>query len=359
VARWWRDDKAAHRVVVAAYEGDRAAPRRATIVLALDVSHEAAVLGSFRATIFGAIAGASVIAAVFGFLIARRALRPVVRIANTASHITAQHLRERLDPAGAPHELSTLVTAFNTMLARLQESFGRLSEFSADLAHELRRPLTNLLARIQVVLSHSRSAEEYREALEASVEDVEQLSALVTDMLFLAQADNAQAALGRERVDLRIEGEALAEYFGTVAEERGICIKVEGCGAVEGDRQKLRRVLANLLSNAIRHSPDNESIVVAINSTAAGMVTLAVTDHGPGIPAKHQPRIFDRFYRADASRARHSGGTGLGLAIARSIVQLHGGDIRVTSEPGDTTFEVTLPSVPADGGMDNELVMRS
>ena len=344
VARWWHAEKASHRVVVAGYHGDGSPPQRATIVLALDVSHEAVVLRSFRASVFGSIAGASLIAAALGFLIARQGLRPILRMADAASRITVHQLDERLDPARAPQELATLVTAFNTMLARLQDSFSRLSEFSADLAHELRTPLTNLFGRIQVVLSHKRSEREYREALEASVEDVQQLSALVTDMLFLAQADNAQTAMERQTVDLRAEADNLVEYFGTAAEERGISIVVEGYGEVQGDRQKLRRALANLLSNAIRHSPDVEPIAVTITSDAGGSVTVAVTDRGQGIPAEHQVRIFDRFYRADASRARHSGGTGLGLAIARSIAQLHGGQISVRSVPGSTTFELTLPS---------------
>ena len=134
------------------------------------------------------------------------------------------------------------------------------------------------------------------------------------------------------------------EYFGTAAEERNIRIAVEGSGQVQGDRQKLRRALANLLSNALRHSPDGEPITVTIAPGTAGAVTLSVADRGPGIPAEHQPRIFDRFYRADASRARDSGGTGLGLAITRSIIQLHGGDISVRSVPGSTTFELTLPA---------------
>ena len=131
VARWWHAEKASHRVVVAGYHGDGSPPQRATIVLELDVSHEAVVLRSFRASVFGSIAGASLIAAALGFLIARRGLRPILRMADAASRITVHQLDERLDPARAPEELATLVTAFNTMLARLQDSFSRLSEFSA------------------------------------------------------------------------------------------------------------------------------------------------------------------------------------------------------------------------------------
>lgn len=343
---WHEAGQKAHRFTVAGFGTDKPGLGAAVIVLARDVSAETAVLKSFEASVFGAIAGGSLLAAAIGFLIARRSMQPIVRIAEAAHRITASQLDERLDAKGAPQELSTLVESFNTMLSRLEDSFRRLSDFSADLAHELRTPLTSLLGRTQVVLSHTRSAHEYREALESSVEDIEQLSALVSDMLFLAQADHAAAALEFEQVDLRAEAERLIEFFGIVSEDRGIVLTVRGGAEIRADRNKIQRALANLLSNAIRHSPDGEPADILIEHKDAAAVTVSVIDRGPGIPPEHQARIFDRFYRVDPSRTRKSGGTGLGLAIVRSIAALHGGDVRVSSKPGKTVFELVLPVNP-------------
>ena len=344
-ARMWQEPGGkTHRYVIAGFRSDKPGLGPAVIVLAVDVSDESAVLKSFEASVFGAIAGGSLLAAAIGFLISRRGMQPVVRIAESAHRITATQLNERLDVQDAPRELSTLVESFNTMLSRFEESFRRLSDFSADLAHELRTPLTSLLGRTQVVLSHQRGADEYRQALEASVEEIEQLSALVSDMLFLAHADHAEAALEYEQVDLRAEAEHLVEFFGTASEERGIALTVQGAAEIKADRNKIRRALANLLSNAIRHSPDGQPVEVIIERQGTTAVSVSVVDHGPGISPEHQARIFDRFYRADPSRTRKSGGSGLGLAIVRSIVTLHGGDVRVNSAPGKTVFELTLPT---------------
>lgn len=343
---WLGPPNKPHRFTVAAYESDKSTMAPATIVLALDISDEHAVLQSFKVSVFGALAGGSILAAVIGFLIARRGLQPVVRIAESAHRITASQLNERLDTKGTPHELAALVDSFNTMLSRLEDSFRRLSDFSADLAHELRTPLTNLLGRTQVMLSQRRSTDEYREALESNVEDIEQLSSLVSDMLFLAQADHAEAALDFETVDLRMEAERLIEFFSTASEERGIALTVQGTGEIRADRHKVRRALSNLLSNAIRHSPDGEPVDILIEQNKAHTVIVSVIDRGPGIPPEHQARIFDRFYRADPSRARKSGGAGLGLAIVRSIAALHGGDVGVSSRPGRTSFELMLPTNP-------------
>jgi two-component system heavy metal sensor histidine kinase CusS len=348
-ARLWHDAQSrAHRFIVAAYESGTAPARPATLVLALDVSDESAVLRSFAASVFGAVVGGSLLATLIGLLIARRSLQPVVRIAESARRITVSQLDERLDAKGTPTELAMLVDSFNTTLSRLEESFRRLSDFSADLAHELRTPLSNLLGRTQVVLSQRRTSDEYREALEASVEDIQQLSALVSDMLFLAQADHAEAALAYERIDLHSEAEHVVDFFAAAAEERGISVTVQGAAEIHADRQKIRRAMANLLSNAIRHSPDGEPVEVTIAAQRAD-VSLAVRNRGPGIAAEHQSRVFDRFYRVDASRTRKSGGTGLGLAIVRSIARLHGGDVTVTGEPErHTTFTLVLPTEPRE-----------
>lgn len=265
-------------------------------------------------------------------------------MAQSARRITASRLNERLDPKDVPQELQGLVTSFNNLLGRLEDSFRRLSEFSADLAHDLRTPLTSLLGRSQAALLQKRNADEYRDAIEANVETAQRMSALVSDMLLLARADHAQGALAYERVDLREEVERLIEFFGIACEERGIGLAAHGRAKAFVDRGLLRRALSNLLSNAVRHSPDRGRVDVVLGREEHA-VTVSVIDRGAGVSAQHASRIFDRFYRADPSRTRISGGTGLGLAITQSIMRMHGGDVSLKSEPGKpTAFTLTFPT---------------
>jgi two-component system, OmpR family, heavy metal sensor histidine kinase CusS len=340
---WRADLQSAYRLAAARLATDKPGLEGATIVLALDASQEIRVLRAFRRNLVGSMGAALFIAAALGYFIASRGLRPIVRIAQSARLITASQLQERLATKGVPDELAALVESFNTMLARLEDAFRRLSDFSADLAHELRTPLTNVLGKSEVVLSRARKVDEYREALESNVDEMTHLSRLVSDMLFLAQADRAEAALDYEDVDLRGEIDRLAEFFSIACEARCVTVSVEGAAHVRADRMMMRRAIGNLLSNAIRHSPDGERVAIEIEMRGA-TAFVSVADRGPGIAPEHQSRVFDRFYRADPSRARDSGGSGLGLAIVRSIAKLHGGDVFVRSAPGKgTVFTLALP----------------
>ena len=340
----WRDTpQSGYRLAAARLSNDKPGLSGATILVALEVSQEVRVLESFRNSLFGAMAAALLVAAAIGYFIASRGLRPIVRIAESARRITASQLQDRLATEAVPEELAALAESFNTMLARLEDSFRRLSDFSADLAHELRTPLTNLLGRSQVVLSRARTIDEYREALESNVEEIEHLSKLVADMLFLAHADQAETALQYTDVDLRAEADHLVDFFSLPCEERSITIAVRGHAHVHADRTMVRRAIGNLLSNAIRHSPEGERIDVVIENDAR-TAAVSVLDRGSGVTPEHQTRIFGRFYRADPSRTRHSGGSGLGLAIVQSISRLHGGDVSITSAPGEATvFTIKFP----------------
>ncbi|MBI4205228.1 MAG: heavy metal sensor histidine kinase [Betaproteobacteria bacterium] len=340
---WQPAGQSAYRLAVARFSSKRAEIGRGFIVLAMDVSEPLRILKIFRRSVLIAVPVAVLIVGLIGVFIARGVLRPLARVAESARRVTASQLNERLDLTDVPSELQDLANSFNTMLARLEDSFRRISDFSADLAHELRTPLTSLLGRTRLVLSKRRSADEYREALELSVGEIERLSALVSDMLFLAQADRAPAGLAYDRVDLRDQVNRLIEFFGMAAEERQIALEARGHAMVFADRAMLGRALTNLLSNAIRHSPDGERVDVVIERGKSA-VTVSVVDRGPGLSPADASRVFDRFYRTDPSRARHSGGTGLGLAIARSIMKMHGGDVSVKSEPGKSTvFTLSIP----------------
>ena len=208
----------------------------------------------------------------------------------------------------------------------------------------MRTPVNTLLVQSQVALSKSRSPETYREVLESGVEELERLSAMISDMLFLAKTENAEAALKKEPVELAREFKRIAEYYGLLAEEQGIAIECTGNAVVMADRLMLERALGNLLSNALRHAPP-ESVVRLTAEGSAGQVVVSVHNTGDRIPADELGRVFDRFYRADKSRQRASGGTGLGLAIVRSIMELHGGAVRVeSSEERGTVFSLLFPA---------------
>jgi two-component system heavy metal sensor histidine kinase CusS len=341
---WESPERKAYRLAVTRFSSERPGIGQGFIVFALDASEEADLLRLFESKLLVAMMVSMLASALIGFFMVRRGLRPIARVAQSARRVTANRLNEKLDPQDVPQELHGLVESFNTMLARLDDSFRRLSEFSADLAHDLRTPLTSLLGRSEAALLQKRNADEYRETLEANVETAQRMSALVSDMLFLARADHAQSALAYEKVDLRAEVERLIEFFGIACEERGIGLEVHGRATAFFDRGLLRRALSNLLSNAVRHSPDKERVDVMLGGEEHA-VTVSVIDRGAGVSPEHASRIFDRFYRADPSRTRISGGTGLGLAITQSIMWMHGGDVSVKSEPGKATaFTLTFPT---------------
>ncbi len=257
--------------------------------------------------------------------------------------LEANRLGARLPQTRVPAEVETLVVAFNAMLARLEDSFQRLSEFSSDIAHELRTPVSNLMVQTQVALSGMRTCNQYREVLYSSLEEYERMAQTIGDMLFLAQADNGLLKPSTGPVDLAAEVRGLFEYFDPWSEERGVTLALNGTAAVPGDRLMLRRALSNLLSNAIRHTPAGQGVRVRLESDAE-VIRVMVENPGPAIPAEHLPRLFDRFYRVDPARRRQGEGAGLGLAIVKSIVAAHGGTIGVTSTERGTRFVIVLPN---------------
>jgi two-component system, OmpR family, heavy metal sensor histidine kinase CusS len=277
-----------------------------------------------------------------GWAAAYRGLLPLREISATVAAVSAEHLDKPLPEAGVPPELRALVLAFNHMLARLEDSFRRLSEFSADLAHELRTPVHNLLIQTQVTLSREREASDYRANLQSNLEELERLSRMSTDMLFLARADNSLIALKRERIDLHKEVDQLRGFYEAYASERGVGLAQSGAATIFADRLMIQRALSNLLSNAIRFTSAGKRVSVTILE-GAETATVTVTNPGPEIAAEHLSKIFERLYRVDpARREGEAGHAGLGLAIANSIVEMHGGSIRAESDAGETSFTITL-----------------
>lgn len=315
-----------------------------TALVALDITHHAHFLTTVRNRLWIGISLAAAVAALLGWLAARQGLAPLARVTATARRLSAERLGERIAERDAPAEVRELAEAFNGMLDRLEASFRRLSEFSADLAHELRTPISNLMTETQVALSRSRAPEAYREVLVSNLEEFDRLARMVSDMLFLAQADNGLLPRPAEAVELAEEAAALADFYEALAESRSVRIAVHGSACVRGDRLMLRRALSNLLSNALRHTPAGGTVGIDIHA-ADGEAALSVRNPGTAIPADQLGRIFERFHRVDPARSRDGGeGTGLGLAIARSIVVAHGGRIEVHSAAGETTFTLHLPA---------------
>jgi two-component system heavy metal sensor histidine kinase CusS len=280
-----------------------------------------------------------------GYRIARRGIRPVERIAETARRISSSTLSERIQPAGYPVELAALAGTFNAMLDRLEDSFARLSDFSADIAHELRTPVNNIRGEAEVALTRARTVEDYREVLSSCLEEVVRLSELIANLLFLARTESPGTHLKRELIEIDQVLHGVHDYFEPAAIEVGIHLMVE-CASkatISVDRALLQRAMANLVSNALAYTPVGGTVTLR-EIQEQGSVRVEVQDTGVGIPPEALPRVFDRFYRVDRARSSRSGGTGLGLAIVRSIVVLHGGSINIQSKPGTgTTVSLLLP----------------
>lgn len=314
-----------------------------TVAIALDMERHTEFMSTFHEMLWAAVAVGILLTSLLGWYAARRGLAPVRAIAGIAKGISAEHLRDRLPLDAVPTELIDLATSFNDMLARLDDSFRRLSDFSSDLAHELRTPVSNLTTQTQVSLSRARSADEYREILYSNLEEYDRLTRIISDMLFIAKADNGLIVPRRERIDLAGEIDGLIEFYRALADETGVALSQAGSGQISGDRLMLRRALSNLLANAIRHTPKGGKIVVSVKAAGLRTTRVTVENTGENIPAEHLPRLFDRFYQVEPSRQRNGDGAGLGLAIAKSIVDAHGGKLAVSSANGLTRFAITIP----------------
>jgi len=314
------------------------------VAVALDFAAHHAFMGAFYEILWLAIFAGILSTGLFGWVAAKRGLAPVREMTNVAQSITASRLHDRLPTADLPMELVDLAGAFNGMLSRLEDSFRRLSEFSSDLAHELRTPIGSLMTQTQVALSRTRSAEEYREVLYSNSEEYERLARMIADMLFLAKSDNGLIVPRSETVDLAIEVRELFEFYDALAEDHGVRLEIQGSGTVEGERLMIRRAVSNLLSNAINHTARGGCVNVSIEQAEGQGVQLSVENPGDGIAEEHLSRLFDRFYRVDPSRQRSTDGAGLGLAITKSILAAHNGTVHAHSAGGLTRFDIAFPA---------------
>ncbi len=314
--------------------------------LAVDLTQEREILGRQRIWVWTVLAGALMLCPGVGLAIARRGTRPLREVAETARHIGSSTLNERIRERGYPMEVRVMAEAFNAMLERLEESFSRLSRFSADIAHELRTPVNNIRGEAEVALARTRTVEEYSEALGSCLEESVRLSELIESLLFLARSESPGDHLKRTPEDLGRTLADLCDYYEARATELGITLtsSVEDGLVAVVDRTLLQRALGNLISNALAHCSPGDSVRLNARSQE-GRIQIEVCDTGSGISPADIPRVFDRFYRADPARSRNFGGTGLGLAIVQQIAVLHGGDVQIRSnqEGGGTKVTLVLP----------------
>lgn len=314
-----------------------------TVAAAKDLGRHGRLLDSYQDTLVANALLVAALAALAGWLLARRGLAPLGRLAEATAGIHPGTLDTRLDPEAAPRELERLVVALNGALARLEEAFSRLAALSADMAHELRTPLHALRLELESLMA-TEASPVLRDRLGAATESVDHMGALIEQMLFLARAEDPTTVLDLHELDL---GQALrdaARPFEILAEEKGLTLRVEVAeGArVHADATLLRRATHNLLANALRHT--TKGGVTLLGSEKDGFTEIEVRDTGEGIAPDLLPRLGQRFARGDVSRARATGGTGLGLAIVESILRLHGGSLVLESEVGrGTTARLRLP----------------
>jgi heavy metal sensor kinase len=280
-----------------------------------------------------------------GYLLAGRALSPVDVMAKRAAQITADHLNERITIPNPEDELGQLGTAFNATLARLESSFEQLRRFTADASHELRTPLTAIRSVGEVALSKRGSESYYRDTIGSMLEETNRLTKLVDSLLTMSRADAGRVPLHFSPVSLLELAKESSSLLEVLAEEKNQSIRFEGSNAihVNADRTILRQALVNLIDNAVKFSPENGIIQVRVSGDAADAI-VEIQDNGPGIPAEHKARIFERFYRVDKARTRQEGGTGLGLSIVEWAVSVHRGTVEVDCEPGTgSIFRIRLP----------------
>jgi two-component system heavy metal sensor histidine kinase CusS len=281
-------------------------------------------------------------ASALGYWVARIGLKPLIKLSHEAQRLAPPLRAGRLRLSPLPPELEQFVDSFNSTLERVELAYSRLESFNADVAHELRSPLTNLIGQTQVALTRGRSAEHYFEVLQSNLEELERLRSIINDMLFLASADQGNKATKLTSTSLADEVATTLEYLDFILEDAQVEVQVSGDALVQIEVAHLRRALINLLSNAVQHTRPGQVIEVRIE-VVEHQVSIGVANPGSPIASEHLPRLFERFYRVDASRSNSGNNHGLGLAIVKAIALMHGGDVFVRSDGGMNTFGIHLP----------------
>ncbi|EKS6735003.1 Cu(+)/Ag(+) sensor histidine kinase [Enterobacter asburiae] len=318
-------------------------PQNYVMLIGLSINFHLHYLEALKKNLLAIAAVISLLIILVIRIAVRQGHLPLRNVSNAIKNITSENLDARLEPTRVPIELEQLVISFNHMIEKIEDVFTRQANFSADIAHEIRTPITNLVTQTEIALSQDRTQKELEDVLYSSLEEYNRMTKMVSDMLFLAQADNNQLIPDRVMFDLRAEVIKVFEFFEAWAEERNIALKFNGMPClVEGDPQMFKRAINNLLSNALRYTPEGQAITVSIRNQGS-FFDLVIENPGKPIPEEHLSKLFDRFYRVDPSRQRKGEGSGIGLAIVKSIVEAHHGRVHVESDVRSTRFILSLP----------------
>ena len=285
----------------------------------------------------------SLCAVILGHLIAQKGLNRMREFEDKMEKMTAESLHERINISEWPKELKNFGRKFNTMLDRIQASFIQLSQFSSDIAHELRTPVNNLRGITEIELSKEKHSDEYRKILEKYMNEYQHLSKLIENLLFIARSEHGQLVLKNEIINVQEAILNICDYYQAIADENKIQLICLGNAEIFADPTHFKRIISNLISNSLKYTHPNGSISIHIESIDQ-WAKISIHDTGIGMTEEHITRVFDRFYRVDSSRSSQSGGLGLGLAIVKSIVDLHRGNINIESKPDfGTTVYLQLP----------------
>lgn len=309
--------------------------------LQIDSSSDDLLLQRLAWTLIAAAGLGSLGVALSGFLIVRRGLRPLKQLAAQTAAIGPNKPGARIDPVSYASEVQPWIGQFNALLNRVESAYAQLEAFNADVAHELRTPLANMMAQVEIELAQVRPVEALREAMSSQLEEAQRLSTIVTDMLFLSKADRGAQARRGSAVGMAAEVAAVGEFHEAELDAALLSLRIDGDAIVQVDAGLLRRAVSNLLSNAIRYAKPNSLVCVVIEHRDK-MVHLAVVNRGDTIDATALPRLFERFYRADIARSSSSSHHGLGLSIVAAIARMHGGNPFAESSKGVTRIGFTL-----------------
>jgi two-component system heavy metal sensor histidine kinase CusS len=318
----------------------------ARLWLGVDVREDEKLLRRLGATLLGVAVLGSMLVSLTGVLLVRRGLRPLQRLALQLAATGPEFASSRIDPGTYALELVPWINQFNAVLERAEQAYRQLEAFNADVAHELRTPLANMIAEVEVELARPRTPEALQDALISNLEETRRLSAIVADMLFLSKADRGATARRSEPVSLAAQASAVVEFHEAELEQTALQVQVHGDAMVRIDVSLVRRALSNLLSNAVRYATPATTIEIRIEALADS-VWLRVINRGLEIAEDALPHLFKRFFRAERSRSRSSAHHGLGLAIVAAIARMHGGETLARSVDGRTevSFSVRQASV--------------
>jgi two-component system heavy metal sensor histidine kinase CusS len=310
------------------------------IQIALDVSYHHFWIQQHKYIIVMLLIGGEIFAIFFGYFVAHNGLRRMRDLLLTTKKITSKSLHQRIDARLWPTELRELGLAFNDMLNRIEQAFEHLTQLSADLAHELRTPVNNMLGVTELALAHHSDNDKISAVLESNLEELQRITKIIENILFLAHAENPQLDLKKQELALEAELAVVCDYYAAIAEDKNISIEINGTATVQANQLMLRRALSNILSNALKYTLTPGTFRIALKKSQKE-VELILQDHGMGIAPEYLPKLFNRFYRVQTPVVLDQIGNGLGLTIVHSIMKLHDGAIEIASVLGKGTC-VTL-----------------